>query len=239
MIIKFPTGFYSRSQFTQNITFTVSSAMPFFGSSNIAKVPEGIIAQNPRAQQGTIISSRPQFGQQIATVTKANAAATGSTTKKYAYGQAIELTPPVPVASVEQMYVSTGVEYLHDQNVLDLQSFGLTFVESNSLTFSGLEAFEQLRVELSQAIAARKDAELAIGLAKTNLGDCEKTLAAAKVIGSTLIGPTQYDEIIKTLEAKKQQLLAEITAQTIIANETALNASKLRNDLLTVATLVN
>ena len=239
MIINYPTGFYSKSQFTENITFTISSSAPFFGSNNIAKVPEGIVAQNPRAQQGTVVTNRPQFGQQIFTVTKANTASTGSTTKKYAYGQAIEQTAPAIATSVEQMYVSTGVEYLHDQNVLDLQSFGLTLTESNALTFTGLEAFEQIRVKLSEVIAARKDAELNIGVAKINLVDCDKAIAATLVIGSGLIGIDRYTEIIATLEAKKASLTAEIAAQTIIANETALEATRLRNDLLTVATLVN
>lgn len=239
MIINYPTGFYARSQFTQNITFTISSSVPFFGSNNVAKVPEGIIAQNPRSQQGTIISNRPQFGQQIFTITKANAASTGSTTKRYVYGQALEQTQPVVAASVEQMYVSTGVEYLHDQNVLDLEGMGLTVTEANSLSFSGLEAYEQLRLKLSEVIATRKDAELNIGVAKTNLVDCDKAIAATLVIGPKIIGTDRYNEIIRTLEENRVALLAEIESQTIIANETALTATQLRNDLLTVATLVN
>jgi hypothetical protein len=69
--------------------------------------------------------------------------------------------------------------------------------------------------------------------------DCDKAIAATLVIGSDLIGIDRYTEIIKTLEAKKASLTAEIASQTIIANETALEATRLRNDLLTVATLVN
>lgn len=241
MIINFPTGLYSsilphKPEAAGNVTYTISNNTPPRTNLLFPKVSRGITNKKLPPKITDIFVRRNTQGDLIFSVSSANRSNSGNTSNLYKIGEVLEFGD-LPTQIINPMYVASKSETRHDIDKFDYDSLDLTTAEVNTIGQQALLAQEDLTVRLNAARTHRANAEVDITTQQKTINDINRNIKALEVIASNS-DDVGIDELVQRLVEKRNAAFVIRDAAKTRANEYAIEASALQDQLRVVATVV-
>lgn len=241
MIINFPTGLYStilpsNESDAGNVTFVISNDTPPRTNLLYPKIPKALVGKQKDPRNRQLLLRRPTMGDLLFTVTKASRTEIGNSEKAYETGQILEFNTE-PIKTVEPMLVADKTEIAHNisrinYDGLDIADPDVKVIESNSLL-----VYERLKIKLNTIIENRKKNEEVIITNQKIVNDANRTISALTVVNNIEYNPDISDIILKT-EIKKIEANNKIDQAALVANELALQATTVQDQIKEIALVI-
>jgi hypothetical protein len=241
VVIKYPTGLYKAILPVEpsdrgNVTFTISNSAPPRTNLIFPKIPLGIVEKKRDVTPMPVVDRRQHLGQLVFSVSKARRKELGNASRQYQIGQLIEFTEPL-ADIVDPMLVGEVMETRHDTNVLDTDAMGINDADLQEMNAASLRTQKALTDRLNFLKRARADADTTINVRQKTINEIDKALSALEVI-TTTDADSDVAPIVSKLTERKRKATEERDAAIRAANQYASEASRIADDLRTVAVVV-
>lgn len=235
MIVRYPTGLYSRQIPTSpsdvgNVTFTISNEEPseLPGDFILFPIAEQVKKRPPKVY--TNQQRRVRLGDLIYTVTGGGVTSDGTNVKLFEVGQVLEFTD-TEIGSTDTNIVPDRLELQHNTNLLDLESLGLSESDIISITTQSTSLEDLIEAELTTIQNSIADDKSAVTNLQKKINEANKVLSALNVMGGS---EEIKAKIVKTLN----DAMAEQATKIAETNDLIAQSAELRDKLLAVSQLV-
>lgn len=240
MIINYPTALYKNviphnPGDGGNVTFTISNNPPPRTNLAFIKIPAGIAIKQKDPVVPTV-TTRADVGELIYSVNSANRSNDGNTAKQYELGQVLDFTLTSPV-TVSPMLVSHITEIQHNNNVIDLASFGITGEQQQQIAAEANSVIAALNDRLNVIKRTRSNVDIEINTIQKSINDIGKTINALTVMNDNAPS-TEVSAIIDNLQTQSVVLNAKLDANIHAANQLATEASSVLDSIRVISTVV-
>lgn len=238
MIILSPTGAFakrlpSEDTDTTSVTYTISNnPPPPIVASFVVNAPVGIISKNPIVET----RERNAYGHLIFTVVSGNKTVAGSGKKAFEPGEAIEFE--TNVNTLEENPPIGKVEIQHNNNILDLESLGLTADEVNTLKNKSNERIEEVKATLTSLQSSIRNSNILLSETRKSINEANKAIKAIQTIYGMVSDDEDGNEIyqklldkLASLQKAEEDLITELNSLNIEYKAT-------QDDLLRLSTVV-
>lgn len=243
MIVQFPTGLYrtvlpSEPDDSGNITFTISNSSPPRTNLLFPKVPRGIVDRKRNVVSLDPVQRREFLGELVFSVSRSDKTEEGNNARQFEIGQILEFSD-TPLQTLDPMYVADETETRHDTNLFDYDAIGLDEDEQRLIADNSVKVQQRLTDELNIARSNRSDAEEIVNIKQKLINETNRNINALEVIvtNSDDVDP-DVSALIEKLTAKRDAAIADRDVAIDNANTYASEASRLLDELRTVATVV-
>jgi hypothetical protein len=234
MILRFPTGLYSRQipqepEDVGNITYTISNEDPATSTGNFIIFP---IAEKLKKRAPKIYTDeqrRRNLGDLIYSISSGGNTIEGRSTKLFEVGQILEFTDEAPTSDVNA--VDDRLEIQHNTNILDLEGLGLSAVEIQQLNVDSAALEKDLEAQLAFLLDQTADTNAAIKDLQKTINEANKALSALAVLG-------ENDDIIAKITETLDTATTEQEAAITLKAELNLELEQTRDKLYAISELV-
>lgn len=236
MIILSPTGSFSRAlpvspSDNRSVTYTISNRPPPpVLPSFVVVAPTGILNSNPP----TDVQRRDAYGELIFSIVSGEKSVTGTATKAFEPGEAIDFDQDLELAEVVN---TTQVSIQHNTNILNLAAMGFSDDDINEIGSQSATAFKQISDDVTRLQTTINDTKIAISKNQIAINEANKALKAVMTLNE-VIGSTTDSLFESKLEAKLAELQSEkasLITQLDAYNKELLEA---QDDLYKISQLV-
>lgn len=234
MIIRSPTGLFKTVLPTElgsgNIIFTISNNEPPRLSTTTLQLP---VASTIRSRESGITNQQRRLGvgELIFTITSGSKVNPGSNKKAFEIGQLLNFTDEL-IQSVEPLNVPADIVIQHNNNILDLNSIGLSSNQIDELLSKSVDKFNELKILLAKLQSESSDIKVQIAENQKAINEQTKVIEVTKIV----LEPTdpinvELENRLITLQSQRNAL---IEAQAV----KNADAEDIYNQLLTVSAVV-
>jgi len=235
MIVRYPTGLYSRQiplepEDVGNITYVISNDDPATAVGNFIIFP---IAERLRKRDGRVYTDeqrRAALGDLVYSISAGGSTIEGRSTKLFEVGQILEFSDVVALAT-DVNSISNRLELQHNTNLLDLSGLGLTAAEIQQLNIDSAAREKDLENQLAFLLDQTADTNAIIRDLQKTINEANKALAAVAVIGNN-------SDIVAKIVAARAAATIEQAAAMALKNELNQDLKQTRDELYSISELV-
>lgn len=212
MIIEFPTALYDsllpkKASDSQNVTFLISSTDPPRSTRTFFQL---LYSEELKVLPGKVHSDRRRranLGEFVFNVSSAKPNELAIGNKHFETGQLLDFQDVEEFDPITVLEVPDRLEMQQNNNLLDLESFGLSEAESDDLVDRSEDKFHESVSSLNSINASIKNKKASIDSNQKLINEIRKARDAALVVYSdTSTG--DFNDVIVKLNQKEQDLVA-------------------------------